>query len=97
MKPYKPYIRSETEHMIACLRDRDDKLCKDAADELERMREERLKLQHRIHCQRKALRENWEIVEQRRNWLGSHASRKQYHWLWKKYQELRLLVAPHGR
>lgn len=75
MRPYKPYIRSETEQMIACLRDRDDKLCLDAANELERMRDERLKLQHRIHQQRVALRENWMIVEKRashrRAWVRS--------------------------
>jgi hypothetical protein len=65
MKHYRPYIRSEAEHMIACLRDRGDKLCLDAADELERMRNERLKLSHRIHQQRVALRENWEIIEMR--------------------------------
>ena len=60
------YIRSETEHMIACLLDRtDDKLCLDAARELEVMREERLKLQKRIHQQRIALRSNWQIIESR--------------------------------
>lgn len=65
MKHYRPYIRSETEHMIACLRERDDKLCQDAAKELERMRDERLTLSHRIHQQRVALRDNWMIIEMR--------------------------------
>lgn len=58
-------IRSVNDHMIACLRDRGDKLCADAADELERLRAERLKLDQRIHNQRVALRENWDIVEMR--------------------------------
>lgn len=61
--------------MIACLRGRNDKLCQDAADELERLRDERLKLSHRIHQQRVALRENWMIVESRlayrRAWVRS--------------------------
>lgn len=62
--------------MIACLRQRtDDKLCLDAANELESMREERLRLSHRIHEQRVNLRRNWQIVEQRtahtRAWVRS--------------------------
>jgi len=38
---------------------------KEAADEIERLRTERLKLDRRIHNQRRALRENWEIIEMR--------------------------------
>jgi len=59
-------IRSEAQHMIACLRSReDDKLCIDAADEMERMREELFNLSNRIRNQRAALRENWQIIEMR--------------------------------
>ena len=89
MKPYRPYIRSEAEHMIACLRDRDDKLCQDAANELESMRAERLKLSHRIHQQRVALRENWEIVEMRcQNWMGSREGRSRFINLLKRHHEI---------
>lgn len=89
MKPYRPYIRSENEHMIVCLRDREDKLCQDAAKELERMRDERLKLQHRIYHQRVALRENWEIVEMRcQNWMGSREGRRRFINLLKRHHEI---------
>lgn len=100
MKPYRPYIRSEAEHMIACLRSReDDKLCLDAADELERMRDERLKLSHRIHMQRVALRENWMIVEKRlahrRAWVRSplllsmlKTRRKQLPKRWRRFTDV---------
>ncbi len=57
-----------------------------------RLKAERLKLDKRIHNQRVALRVTWEIVEQRGNWLGSPASRRRYHTLWKMYQELRARI-----
>jgi hypothetical protein len=38
--------------------------------------EVRLKRDRRIRNQRRALRENWEIVEMRRKWLGSETARK---------------------
>jgi len=82
-------IRSETDHMLACLRDRDDKLCSDAADTIERMRAERLKLEARIHNQRRSCRETWEIVEMRRKWLGSDTARKRYASLLKRYRDLK--------
>lgn len=44
--------------------------------ENERLRAERLKLDRRIHNQRRALRENWEIVEMRQNCIGSAAARR---------------------
>ena len=56
---------------------------------IEKMHEERLKLQRRIHNQRLSNRENWETVEQRRNWLGSTTSRRMYISLLKRYKELR--------
>ena len=66
-------IRSEAQHMIACLRERhDDKLCLDAADEMDRMREELFNLSNRIRNQRASLRENWQIIERR----------AQYHRAW---------------
>lgn len=61
-------IRSETDHLVACLRDRDDKLCSDAADTIEMMRAERLKLDRRIHNQRHACRLTWETIEMRNDW-----------------------------
>jgi hypothetical protein len=47
-----------------------------SADKIERMMAERLCLDRRIHNQRLANRQNWEIVEMRRKWLGSDAARK---------------------
>ena len=44
-------------------------LLRQSSEEIERLRADRLKLDWRIHNQRKALRENWEIVEQRGNWV----------------------------
>lgn len=44
-----------------------------AVEVLERAKQERLKLDRRIHNQRVALRENWEIVEMRRKALRSSA------------------------
>ena len=60
-----------------------------AAYEIERLRADRLKLDRRIHNQRRALRENWEIVEQRGNWLGSSVARGGYIRLMKQNRELR--------
>lgn len=45
--------------------------------EVVRLNAERLKLDRRIHNQRVALRENWQIVEQRRKWLGCASARRQ--------------------
>lgn len=58
-------IRSTTDHMIACLRERDDKLCTDAADTILEQRALIQKLERRIHNQRASCRINWEIVEMR--------------------------------
>lgn len=51
--------------MLDCLRSRDDKLCDNAAAEIEWLHEYIKKLERRIRKQRVALRENWEIVEMR--------------------------------
>jgi hypothetical protein len=59
---------------------------------IERLLAERKKLDRRIHNQRVALRENWEIVEMRGNWLGSPASRRRYHMLWKSYKDLKAMM-----
>jgi hypothetical protein len=59
-----------------------------AADTIERMHAERLKLDERIHNQRRSCRETWEIVEQRRKWLGSDSARQKYHWLLDRYRAL---------
>lgn len=42
-----------------------------ARSKIERMRAERLELDRRIHNQRRACRETWEIVEMRQRWMGS--------------------------
>lgn len=65
--------------------------------EIARLKAERLKLDKRIHNQRVALRQTWEIVEMRGNWLGSPASRRRYHWLWKQYQDLKSQLASVGQ
>lgn len=81
MQPYAPSAPSKAEALIAALRDpykpQGDlrPLCLQAADEIERLREMEFKLAGRIHQQRMALRENWQIVEQRaahrRAWVRS--------------------------
>jgi hypothetical protein len=38
----------------------------------------RKRLDRRIHCQRKANRDNWEIVESRRKWLGSQTAQRAF-------------------
>lgn len=70
------------------------KLMRVAAEEIEQMHAERLKLDRRIRNQRLALRENWQIVEDRRNWLGSSTSRRMYVSLCKRYRELLHRVYP---
>lgn len=64
-------------------------------EEIRRMKAERLKLDRRIHNQRVALRDNWEIVEMRRKWLGSETARKSYIWLLKRYKALKAEHASH--
>lgn len=66
-----------------------DKLIEALEREVERLKAERLKLDRRIHNQRMALRENWEIVEMRRKWLGSDTARKMYISLLKRYSALK--------
>lgn len=93
MQPYAPSAPSREEALIEALRARSgDPLSVEAADTVERLRAREFKLARRIHQQRRSLRETWYIVEQRRNWLGSPASRKKYHWLWEQYQKLRQVV-----
>lgn len=86
------------------------KICRDAArlveelfsecdakdDQIEALRQERLKLDRRIHNQRKSLRANWEIVEMRRNYMGSPASRAAYARLLRRHKELLSLVHEAG-
>ncbi len=60
----------------------------DAMSRLDIARAERLKLDRRIHNQRRALHETWEIVESRRKWLGSETARRMYVTLLKRYQKL---------
>lgn len=45
-------------------------------DDNARLRAERKLLDRRVHNQRRALRETWEIVEMRRKWLGSSVARE---------------------
>lgn len=66
----------------------------EAADTIDRMHAERLKLDRRIHNQRRANRETWEIVEMRRKWLGSDTARKAYNDLLKRHREL---IAAYGQ
>jgi hypothetical protein len=94
MQPYAPKAPSREDALIEALRSRSgDPLSIEAADAVERLRAREFKLARRIHQQRCALRETWQIVEQRRNWLGSPVARKKYHWLWEQYQKLRQVVA----
>jgi hypothetical protein len=55
---------------------------------IERMHVKRLEQDRKIHNQRVSLRENWEVVEMRRKWLGSDIARKSYLKLLKSYREL---------
>lgn len=57
--------------------------------ENDRLRAERLKLDRRIHNQRKAWRDNWEIYEMRGRWIGSEAARRGYIRLLKENRRLR--------
>ena len=59
-----------------------------ARQEIERLKAMRLKLDRRIHNQRLALRQNWEIVEMRGNWIGSPAARRKYANLLKRHRAL---------
>lgn len=61
----------------------------DAECRLEKLHAERMKLDRRIHNQRRALRENWEIVEMRGNYMGSPASRAAYARLFRRHQDLK--------
>lgn len=63
--------------------------CKALGEEVERLRSERLELDKRIHNQRVALRQNWEIFEMRRNYMGSPASRAAYARLLARYRKLK--------
>lgn len=62
-------------------------LMAEAARRLERMHQDRLILDRKIHNQRTALRETWEIVEMRRKWLGSDTARRMYCNLLKRYRQ----------
>jgi len=59
---------------------------------IERLRAENEKLKQRVHNQRVANRENWEIVEMRRKCLGSDVARAAYCRLVKRYRELKAEV-----
>lgn len=58
-------------------------------EEVRRLKAERLMLDKRIHNQRLALRQTWEIVEMRRKWLGSDTARRMYASLLKRYKALK--------
>jgi hypothetical protein len=60
--------------------------------EVGRLKAERLKLDRRIHNQRVALQENWEIVEKRAGWLKGWPLRNRYMDLALKERRLRLEV-----
>jgi hypothetical protein len=55
---------------------------------MEKMHAERLKLDKRIHNQRRSCRDTWEIFEMRRKWMGSESARKMYGRLLKRHQAL---------
>lgn len=59
-----------------------------AEAEVARLKDERLKLDRRIHNQRASLRQTWEIVEMRRNYMGSPASRAAFARLLRRHKEL---------
>lgn len=50
-------------------------LMKCAAEKLQRLSAYTLKLERKIHNQRRSCREQWEIVEMRQNYMGGIASR----------------------
>lgn len=56
---------------------------------IEKLQEERLTLQRRIHNQRMSNRLTWEAVEQRRKWLGSDTARKRAIFWRDQYHKLR--------
>ena len=60
-----------------------------AARQIAAMRAERDEMSRRIHNQRRSNRENWEIVEQRNNCMGSPAARRSYINLLKRYKSLK--------
>ncbi len=60
----------------------------DALETIGRLHEYCLQLERKIHNQRAANRENWEIVEMRRKWLGSDSARRMYSNLFKRHQAL---------
>lgn len=82
------WLRTEAE-----VRRRNDDGISETLDEaaalIERMLAERVRLDRRIHKQRAANRDTWEIVEMRRKWLGSDTSRRLYIDLRKRYNKLR--------
>lgn len=66
MQPYHPNAPSRAENLIAVLRTREgDKLCQDAANVIERLREQEYRMAARIHQQRVQLRDNWQTIEMR--------------------------------
>jgi hypothetical protein len=66
----------------------------EAECKIEEMQAERLRLDKRIHNQRVALRQTWEIVEMRRKWLGSDTARRMYISLLKRYNALKAGLSP---
>lgn len=78
---------SREDFLTQRLLERSIELCA-AQSEIQRLQADRLKLDRRIHNQRVALRETWEIVEMRRNYMGSPASRAAYARLLKRHQAL---------
>lgn len=81
-------LKGSTDRLIQELLSRDDVLCTQAAKTIERMKAERAILDRRIRKQRAANRDTWEIVENRRKWLGSDVARRQYCSLLTRYRAL---------
>lgn len=59
-----------------------------ALKDVVRQHEERLKLDAKIRKQRRALRENWQIVEQRWQWATGRRYREAYRGLLRRYADL---------
>lgn len=67
-------------------------LIKEAANKIENLRAERLTLDKKIRGQRRALRDNWQIVEQRWNWASGRRYREAYLGMLHRWNDLRKQV-----
>lgn len=70
---------------------------RETLSKLEQSYDDRLRLQWRVHCQRRSLRENWEIFERRAKYMGTPESRNAFMrvvgWLKATSKELKELRA----